>query len=123
MFFSRILIIASVLVLFQLHLLRADGTTTSTTVDEDDYDEEVYDSKENTDIVDNIVEHWKNCTFNHVVYYDYECDEWMRNFYIALSLTALGLLLFLLMAVYCGRKYCCSRPAPDFERLIENHYT
>lgn len=128
--------------LFQLHLLNADKSTSDSKSDEDDYDDDGSGSIDLENIVHDIADHWRNCTFNNIVYYDDECSEWlkifntksdhfhrfdflyfrMRNFYLILSLSALGLIVFFLMVVFCTRKYCCSRNAADFERLIEDQH-
>lgn len=62
--------------LFQLHLLSAGETTPAS--DEDDYDDDGSGSFDLENIVQDIADHWRNCTFNNIVYYDDECSEWLK---------------------------------------------
>lgn len=114
---SRLLIVATLLVAFQSHLIKAGITNSSTEENYDDYDA---DEPTTTTVINNSSYHWENCTFNGTVYFDDECTEWMRNFYIILTISIAGMALFIFAFVYCGKR-CLSNRNGDFERLIENN--
>lgn len=106
------IIIGIAFILFQASLIRAEGYDSSSISDED------YDDEESSEISNvNSTDHWRNCTFNGTVYFDDECAEWMRTFYIILSFSVAGMILFVLIFLYCAKKYC-SRNGDDTERLI-----
>lgn len=108
----RLLLVTTLLLAFRLPLIRAAVSNSS---EEEDYDDEGI----TTTIIHNPTDHFANCTFNGKIYYDEECSEWMRNFYISLSVSMIGMILFLLAFIYCSKR-CCSRTNGDFDRLIEN---
>lgn len=108
---KRILLIGVALVLLQ-SLIKAESNVTSSTLDEEDYDEESSGSPDG-----NSTDHWRNCTFNGTVYFDDECAEWMRSFYIILSFSVAGMILFVLVFLYCAKKFC-TRTGDGFERLV-----
>ena len=67
----------------------------------------------------NTTDHYQNCTFYGTVYFDDECSEWMRNFYIILVFTIIGMFGFIFAVFYCSKKFGIQRSG-DFERLIES---
>ena len=113
--FLRVLTIGTVLLLFQIFLIQAESTVSSSTSDDDYYDDEGSGSAEGNSTI-----HWRNCSFNGTVYFDDECAEWMRNFYIILSFSVAGMILFVLFFLYCAKK-CCLRNVDGFERLVSSN--
>jgi hypothetical protein len=112
------LIIAAALLAFQLHLINA-GNSKPKVIDED-YEDEEDDLTTTTISAPNTTDHYQNCTFNGTVYFDDECTEWMRNFYVILSLTIVGMVGFIFAVLYCSKKFCFNRDSQDFERLVES---
>lgn len=113
------MIFGTILILFQLFLIKAESTDSLSisdeNKDEDDYDDEGSGSSGSG----NSTVHWRNCTFNGTVYFDDECAEWMRTFYIILSFSVAGMILFVLIFLYYAKR-CCSRNGDDTERLISS---
>lgn len=105
-----------ILFAFQSHLIT--GTKTTVEVDED-YEGEEEPVPITTVAPSNSSDHYQNCTFNGTVYFDDECSEWMRNFYILLFLIFVGMIGFILAIFYCRSRFCSSDTA-DFERLVES---
>lgn len=109
------------LLAFQLHLIQSQSSNSSSA--EEDYDEGYVEQDTKNRFVEvpvgNGSDHWANCTFNGTVYFDDECEEWMRNFYVILTISVAGMALFVLL-LFCCRSRLCSRRGDDFQRLIEN---
>lgn len=125
------MIVATILLVFQLHLLRADDSTSTTTPssksnsDSNSKSDEDYENEAINDIVSEVkttIDHWRNCTVNGNTYYDDDCEEWMRDFYVAMSLTVAGVVLIVLATFWIVRRFCCSRGRDDFERLINDRH-
>lgn len=106
------------LLVFQMHLLKAGDVKSNLEIDEDYEGEE--DNLTTTTIEPNSTDHHQNCTFNGTVYFDEECTEWMRNFYVILTLTIIGMVGFIVSVLYCSKKFCYNNSG-DFERLVESH--
>ena len=106
------------MLLFQLHLAQCD---VSKSTSNEDSDEDSYDETDgpNDDSEINESDHLKNCTFNGTTYFDDECAEWMRNFYIILTLTVAGMALYLALFLFCRTMRFFKRDN-DFVRLIDN---
>lgn len=115
----RFLIIAAVLLMLQLHFINAGDSKSSSEVDEDYEDEVLGDFMPTTTTTPNTTDHYQNCTFNGTVYFDEECAEWMRSFYIILSLTIVGMVAFIFGVLFCRKKFCRENSG-DFERLVES---
>lgn len=115
------------MVLLQLQLINATKSSSSSSSSEEDYDEGLNDSSKlsepesgSSETVNVFTDHWKNCTFNGKMYFDDECTEWMRNFFIILSVCVIGMITFVFFFVYCCKKFCCSsNENGDFQRLVE----
>jgi hypothetical protein len=111
------LIIAAVLLVFQLHLIKAGNSKSKSSSETDeDYEGE----EDNFTTKPNTTDHYQNCTFNGTVYFDEECAEWMRNFYVYLSITIIGMVGFIVAVLYCSKKFCFNNSPEDFERLVES---
>jgi hypothetical protein len=103
-----------------MHSCLADTKYTTKLESDEDYEgEEDAQEKMTTVFPSNTTDHHQNCTFNGTVYFDDECSEWMRNFYIILSLSIVGMIGFMLTVFYC-RKLFCVDTSRDFERLVES---
>lgn len=110
------MLVTTLLLAFQTQLIFQVRAENSTTTDNDD-DYDVDDVTSTTTIVNNSTE--RNCTFSGKVYHDEDCAEWMRNFYIILSISLAGMTLFIVGFIFCGRRFFGRRNG-DFERLIES---
>lgn len=116
-FILRFLTIVTALLILQSYLLNAeDSNSVSSSSSEEDYEneQEASTQPENTTDIHSV-----NCTFNGKIYYDDECVEWMRSFYLVLSFTILGMVLFCVAIVYFGRRFCL-RNSNDHEPLIND---
>lgn len=118
------LLLTAVVVLFQLHLLSAENSSsTSDSAYESNSDEENYDDVGSGFVdISNSTDHFKNCTIDNIVYYDEQCDGWMRQFYVFLTVGSIGLIFLFIMIYYCAKKICCSRGTSDRELLIDNDH-
>lgn len=103
--------------LLQSVLIGADDDfSTTLSSDEDYYD---YDEPK-TNVLSNSTHHWANCTFNGEIYFDAECTEWMRNFYIILSISLAGIAIFIAFVIFF-RKKSFTNDFDDTERLVESN--
>lgn len=107
------------LLVFQFHLIHSQSSNSSSA--EEDYDEGYVEQDTKNRFVEvpvgNGSDHWENCTFNGTVYFDDECAEWMKNFYVILTISVAGMALIGVAVVLL---FCRSRRGDDFQRLIEN---